>query len=280
MSLFDVKTESMKKVIDSVISKKLDELGYEQKWIMRLGAKRNHCSIRGRKHIEALDVYYNPQTDIRPPFAILDYESCNSQFLKCRKFDIIVDTIKKLGCSGSYLDIGCETGALVQRLSDRFEKLNGVDVNIKAIEYAKTKNLENASFKINDGTNLEFSDKSFNCVSCLDAIEHITEPELLVSEVYRVLEDNGTFIMSVPNWFDAARRFLTKIKTKHVNSYTPFGWKRMLKNKGFKVIEFRAADFPIFSYEFLAKHLSWLGMCIIIVARKRKVNEKITQENI
>ena len=171
--------EGIRKTIDNAIGIKLDELGYEQNWIMRLGAaKRDHCSISVRKHIVDLYADYNPQTDTRPPFTILDYESCNSQFLKCRKFDIIVDTIKKLGCSGSYLDIGCETGALIQRLSRRFEKLNGVDVNIKAIEYArdKTKNLENVSFKVNDGTNLEFSDKCFNCVSCLDAIAVVPEP--------------------------------------------------------------------------------------------------------
>ena len=49
-----------------------------------------------------------------------------------------------------------------------------------------------------DVTNLEFNDNSFDLVIMMEVLEHVKEPKKALSEIYRVLSDNGKLIMSTP----------------------------------------------------------------------------------
>jgi ubiquinone/menaquinone biosynthesis C-methylase UbiE len=46
--------------------------------------------------------------------------------------------------------------------------------------------------------NLPFGDESFDCVICLETLEHVEDPIKAMSEVYRVLKPGGKFIGSAP----------------------------------------------------------------------------------
>lgn len=49
-----------------------------------------------------------------------------------------------------------------------------------------------------DVMNLSFADSSFDYVISFDMLEHIPHPEKAFSEIYRVLDDNGAFLFTVP----------------------------------------------------------------------------------
>lgn len=108
--------------------------------------------------------------------------------------------IKSLNLGGNnFLDVGCGDGILMQNLSKKF-KLYGVDIS----DYALKKALERGFCStqvvdLNNFGDLPYDDNFFDNISCLDVLEHILEPEVIVKEIYRVLKDDGTFIVCVPN---------------------------------------------------------------------------------
>src|SRR6516162_4284694 len=52
---------------------------------------------------------------------------------------------------------------------------------------------------LNLEASLPFSDHTFDLVVCKDILEHLLEPLLVLREAMRVLRDDGTMIISVPN---------------------------------------------------------------------------------
>ena len=55
---------------------------------------------------------------------------------------------------------------------------------------------------IGDAEKMGFKDGEFQSIVCLEVIEHTTSPEKLISEMYRVLEPNGTLLVTVPFVFE------------------------------------------------------------------------------
>jgi len=49
-----------------------------------------------------------------------------------------------------------------------------------------------------DGTLFPIADKSYSGVICSQVLEHSFQPELLLSEIYRVLEPGGRLLMTIP----------------------------------------------------------------------------------
>ena len=46
--------------------------------------------------------------------------------------------------------------------------------------------------------NLPFDDESFDCILCLETLEHVEDPLKAMREIYRVLKSGGKFIGSAP----------------------------------------------------------------------------------
>jgi SAM-dependent methyltransferase len=65
----------------------------------------------------------------------------------------------------------------------------------------KTFGIEGVFANLNFTPTLPFPDRSFDLVVCKDILEHILEPLAVLKEAGRVLRDNGTIVISVPNHF-------------------------------------------------------------------------------
>lgn len=49
-----------------------------------------------------------------------------------------------------------------------------------------------------DGFVMPFSDAKFDCVLCIEVLEHAEDPQLLLKEIARVLKPQGTLLLTVP----------------------------------------------------------------------------------
>lgn len=99
------------------------------------------------------------------------------------------------------LDVGFGLGYGLNLLSIKAREVNGVDVDIKVLDYCTNtivgKNPRLNILKIFDGYDLPFPDDTFDVVTCVDVIEHVEDYNRLIKEMLRVSK-KGVFI-STPN---------------------------------------------------------------------------------
>ena len=98
------------------------------------------------------------------------------------------------------LDLGCGDGYGTKLLSSGGIKAVGVDVDKKTVAKARQcYGGENCTFEFYNGVDLPFADNSFDAVVSFHVIEHVKDDSHFISEVYRVLKNQGVFIVSTPN---------------------------------------------------------------------------------
>ena len=130
------------------------------------------------------------------------------------------------------LEVGCGEGYGTNLLSQHVKKIIGLDIDKKTITHASKKyHSENCVFKVYDGVRIPYNDNTFDAVISFQVIEHLQDDMHYVSEIYRVLRERGSFILTTPN-----RTFRLKPGQKpwnrfHVREYYPHELENTLKSK-------------------------------------------------
>lgn len=102
------------------------------------------------------------------------------------------------------LDVGCADGPFLPTLNYYAKSIVATDINKELIERSHyiTRNILFNSKRINlmasDGLALPFRNESFNIIFCLEVLEHVNNPRLVIEEIYRILKKDGTFISTIP----------------------------------------------------------------------------------
>lgn len=101
-----------------------------------------------------------------------------------------------------------------------------IDIDPDVIAFAKQNNqLPNIDYRVMSATDLAFDNETFDTITSIENIEHIPEDQTYVAEAYRVLKNNGRFIISTPNdnrlWHRLKRLFWKKIVYNifHIREY-------------------------------------------------------------
>jgi len=98
--------------------------------------------------------------------------------------------------SPSVLDIGCATGTLLETLQKKGFNTIGVEISPSA-EYArKNRSLDVRSLPLEEN---KFADNSFDVILASHLIEHLNDPHYFLTEVYRILKNNGQLFITTPN---------------------------------------------------------------------------------
>jgi len=168
----------------------------------------------------------------------------------------------------SLIDVGCGTGEFIVQFKDRFNSLVGIDTSSHAIEFTARRLGNNKQVRLECGAlgSFHFPAEHFDVCVCLDVLEHVETPLLLLQEIHRILRPEGEIIVTVPNWYDIIVSGIFRVDPFHINTLTPWAWMRLLRRAGFKIKLCRAVDFPILKSDLLARKVYFLGMCILIVA--------------
>ncbi len=95
------------------------------------------------------------------------------------------------------LDVGCGSGTLLGLLKRRGFQTTGVDFSAEAAKLAAEEN----GVRVITGAlaDAAFADGSFDIVTLFHVMEHVTNPRDVLSEVRRILVDDGVVILQVPN---------------------------------------------------------------------------------
>jgi 2-polyprenyl-6-hydroxyphenyl methylase/3-demethylubiquinone-9 3-methyltransferase len=99
---------------------------------------------------------------------------------------------------GSVLDVGCGGGFLTLELARHGVTTIGLDYSHSSLEAARERAQREApgcpvTYVHGDAYTLPFGSESFAAVTCMDFLEHVSEPERVIAEISRVLKPGGHF---------------------------------------------------------------------------------------
>jgi ubiquinone/menaquinone biosynthesis C-methylase UbiE len=101
------------------------------------------------------------------------------------------------------LEIGCAAGHLTKLISEHYPKakVTGIDV-YKAAIYKANRMFPKLTFLVADAHKLPFPENSFDLVISSETIEHVVDPQKMLSEIARVLKPTGNAIIEMDsgNW--------------------------------------------------------------------------------
>jgi SAM-dependent methyltransferase len=129
------------------------------------------------------------------------------------------------------LDIGCRYGTLTSKYVVGNDVI-GIDVDRHALEAAAELGIETIWADAEEP--LPFDDESLDVVVAGELLEHMRDPEALVTEAHRVLRPGGTLVGSVPNAFRLKNRlrFLAGRQPErdptHLHMFTPRDVRQLL----------------------------------------------------
>lgn len=95
------------------------------------------------------------------------------------------------------LEVGVGAGNILEQVSSdhRF----GIDISDYILERAQERLGDSATLTKADAEALPFEDDSFDRVYCSEVLEHVIDPHQVMSEIRRVLKEDGVAVISVPN---------------------------------------------------------------------------------
>ncbi|MDO8490181.1 MAG: class I SAM-dependent methyltransferase [bacterium] len=114
----------------------------------------------------------------------------------------------------SIIDIACGEGYGSSILSAEAKCVVGIDLDEDSIAHAQSKyQWPNLSYKRSSMFKLPFEDNTFDVAVCFEALEHVSEHDVLMHEILRILKCDGLLIISTPN---------KKVFTDHHGYQMPF----------------------------------------------------------
>ena len=205
----------------------------------------------------------------------------------------LVDMVCRHVKPGSAIDFGAHSGALLTRLADRgFGDLSGCDLDPTRFD------VPGAAFHVLD-LNKPFAEalgRTFKLITATEVIEHLDSPRHFLSEVHKVLDEDGWLALSLPNvaswqgrvkfllkgelWGFGERNYRTQ---RHISPITFEQMVMMLGELGFETVEMGAAgsfstrwmqvlSFPIRMLMSLMGGAPTEGEAAIFLARRTQPN--------
>jgi methionine biosynthesis protein MetW len=96
------------------------------------------------------------------------------------------------------LDVGCGDGDITEIALSRYEQVYGCDLSERALREAVTRGVRSVCADLNSAA-LPYKDESFDCVTCIEVLEHVIDPLTLLLELRRILRSHGLLIITTPN---------------------------------------------------------------------------------
>ena len=113
--------------------------------------------------------------------------------------------LRHAGSPRRALDVGCSSGYLAGRLSERGATVVGIEADSRAAEEARAVCIDVLVGDV-ETMELTFAPASFDLVLCGDLIEHLRDPEAFLRRVRPLLAPNGRLVLTTPNVANWANR--------------------------------------------------------------------------
>jgi SAM-dependent methyltransferase len=188
--------------------------------------------------------------------------------LQCR-INATSHGISKLFPSGvdRLLDLGSADGLLAKGINTLVPNINHIyalDRDRNLLKYNPFPSIQG------DCCRLPFADHTFEVITATALIEHLHEPDLLLTECCRVLKPAGALLLTSPSpffeWVAAKIGYLRN--SGHVARYSLRELEELCKNAGFEIVisrKFQVSPFYLPAHNFLEAALRRLGLSFLMM---------------
>lgn len=176
--------------------------------------------------IEELDAYYGTYTYNREeyvsPITVKSYGKLLDEFEKYRKTNKI-------------LDVGCGRGWFLVEAKKRGWEVFGTEYGDTAVNLCLSEGIAMKKGKLNPA---DFDAKSFDIITSFEVLEHITNHNEELSNIYTLLRNGGLFYCTTPN-FNALLRYKYKENDRiigypeHLTYFTSKTLSKIVTQNGF-----------------------------------------------
>lgn len=188
--------------------------------------------------------------------------------------EILNELNRQKPAKGRLLEVGSGQGGFLKLCQTQGWDVYGLDISNECIAYVKNEHgIENAF--VADLLDAGFDDNQFDVVIFNHLIEHLTDPQTYLREIYRILKPNGILCVSTPNIDSISARVFGKywqalFVPLHLVLFSPTTLSQMLK-------ETRFSDFKVshFSYATNAYILLRSLSCIVSLAFQKNKNPSL-----
>ncbi|MDR0638157.1 MAG: class I SAM-dependent methyltransferase [Spirochaetaceae bacterium] len=174
----------------------------------------------------------------------LAYETANEAAFLALQLKTLEDA--RIGCIEEtffpfgrrrFLDVGCATGALLEKMRGRGWKVSGVEISTQMAEYGRRiRGLTISTLPLEDNS---FAKNSFDVIHASHLIEHLNNPATFVREAHRILSGDGLFLVITPNLAGMqAKLFRGRWRSAiydHLYLFSVKTLKSLLRREGFAV---------------------------------------------
>jgi ubiquinone/menaquinone biosynthesis C-methylase UbiE len=189
------------------------------------------------------------------------YNSRNStrRWLHCTRRDWVIARIAECARErpGRALEIGFGAGVYLRALANHYREVVATDLNHHQLEYvrSRTADVANLQVLIDDITNSNLPQHSFDLVLCSEVLEHIPDVDRAIAGIRRVIAPGGLLLLStpqrhslmemackvalMPGVINIVRRVYGEavFETGHISLLTARHLKTVLKDGGFDIRE-------------------------------------------
>lgn len=151
----------------------------------------------------------------------------------------IVRSFEKYRRNNRFLDVGCGAGTLLSVALKENWNAEGVEVSQPSVDFLRSKGIKVFH---GDLASADFEDNSFDVVTSVETLEHISAPENILKEVYRILRPGGLFWGTTPHGNGASARLLGTDWTciappEHLHLFSVKGIRKLMAEHGFRNIK-------------------------------------------
>jgi len=139
------------------------------------------------------------------------------------------------------LDIGCGNGSLLKAIKGMLQDRHKVELH--GTEAGSTEHLKIEDIKLHYGMveKLEM-DVKFEIVCCIELIEHLYNPEIVLNKIFDLLAPGGFVYISTPNWYGVDFQFIGDryrnfMAPTHIQFFNPGPLKTLMERSGFSVMD-------------------------------------------
>ena len=153
------------------------------------------------------------------------------------------------------LDVGCGGGILCEAMSKQGAEVTGIDAEAEAIDVATQHARENNLSIEYLCTPIEsFERNCFDVVTCMEMLEHVQNPELVIQHCKRLLKPDGFLFLSTINRtvksylsVVVAAEYVLHILPKQTHDYAKFikpsELTAMTRSMGFHLVDLKGLDY-------------------------------------